>query len=64
MGKTAQPVPLASLSDRQREQAMARFAVIQPHLDGWTPPSTARSLKASSQAERPARPPEQSEKAS
>ena len=37
MGETAQPVSLASLSDRQREQAMARFAVLQPHLDRNVP---------------------------
>jgi len=37
MGETAQPVPLASLSDRQREQAMARFAVLQPHLERNVP---------------------------
>ena len=33
MGETAQPTSLASLSDRQREQAMTRFAVLQPHLE-------------------------------
>ena len=37
MGETAQPVPLASLSDRQREQAMTRFAVLQPHLERNVP---------------------------
>jgi putative transposase len=37
MEKTAQAVPLASLSDRQREQAMTRFAVLQPHLDRNVP---------------------------
>ena len=33
MGETTPPVSLASLSDRQREQAMVRFAVLQPHLE-------------------------------
>src|SRR5271154_6549582 len=37
MEETAQPVPLACLSDRQREQAMARFAVLQPHLERNVP---------------------------
>jgi len=37
MGETAQPVSLASLSDRQREQAMTRFAVLQPHLERNVP---------------------------
>jgi len=37
MKETAQPVSLASLSDRQRAQAMARFALLQPHLERNVP---------------------------
>ncbi len=33
MGETAQPASLSSLSDRQREQAMVRFAILQRHLE-------------------------------
>jgi putative transposase len=37
MEETAQPVSLAGLSERQRAQAMARFALLQPHLERSVP---------------------------
>ena len=37
MEGTAKPVSLASLSERQRAQAMARFALLQPHLERNVP---------------------------
>jgi putative transposase len=41
MGETTQPMPLAWLSDRQRDQAMTRFAIIQPSLEHGIPLSVA-----------------------
>ena len=41
MSETAQPASLACLSDQQRKEAMARFAVLQPHLEHDVPLSRA-----------------------
>ena len=41
MSETAQPASFACLSDQQRKEAMARFAVLQPHLEHDVPLSRA-----------------------
>jgi putative transposase len=53
MEDTTQSVSLASLSDRQREQAMVRFAVLQPHLENNIP--LARAARDNGVALRTAR---------
>jgi putative transposase len=53
MGETTQPASLASLSDRQREQAMVRFAVLQPYLEKNIP--LARAVRDGDVALRTAR---------
>jgi putative transposase len=41
MSETAQPASFACLSDQQRKEAMARFAVLRPHLEHDVPLSRA-----------------------
>jgi putative transposase len=41
MSEATQPITLARLSDQQRNEAMARFTVLQPHLEGNVPLSRA-----------------------
>ena len=53
MSEAAQPVSFACLSDRQRKEAMARFAVLQPHLEQNVP--LARSARNAGVALRTAR---------
>jgi hypothetical protein len=43
MSEPTQPASLACLSEQQRKEAMARFAVLQPHIEHDVPlPEAAR----------------------
>jgi putative transposase len=53
MEETEQPVSFACLSDQQRKEAMARFAVLQPHLEKDVP--LARAARQAGVAMRTAR---------